>query len=122
MTTTSDEALRTGSCHCGAVRYQATMKLEGLVTCNCSLCGRTGSILGFIPAGQFELLAGEDSLTDYQFNRKVIHHTFCKVCGVRPFARGAKPDGTPMVAVNVRTLDGVDPFDLDPKKFEGRKL
>ncbi|HVV82533.1 MAG TPA: GFA family protein [Kofleriaceae bacterium] len=119
----AEEKLRTGSCHCGAVRYQATMKLEGLMTCNCSICGRTGSILAFIPADKFELLAGEESLTDYQFNRHVIHHLFCKVCGVRPFARGAKPDGTPMVAVNVRCLDGVDPFALPaPKQFEGRKL
>ena len=111
----------TGSCHCGAVRYRVTMKLENLITCNCSICARTGSILGFVPAASFELLQGEDSLTDYQFNRMVIHHLFCKVCGVRSFARGAKPDGTPIVAVNVRCLEDVDTFSLDPKKFDGRK-
>lgn len=120
MTTSTDEKLHTGSCHCGAVRYQVTMKLDGLISCNCSMCGRSGTILAFVPATAFELLAGEDSLTDYQFNKHVIHHTFCKVCGIKPFARGAKPDGTPTVAVNVRCLDDVDPFTLTPHQYPGR--
>ena len=118
--TTTEETLHTGSCHCGAVRYQVTMKLDGLITCNCSICGRTGSILGFVAADKFELLQGEDALTDYQFNKQVIHHLFCKVCGVRSFARGKRADGTPTVAVNVRCLEEVDPFTLAPKQFEGR--
>lgn len=116
----TDEKLRTGSCHCGAVRYQVTMKLDGLITCNCSICGRTGSILGFVPTDRFELLQGEDSLTDYQFNQKVIHHLFCKVCGVRSFARGTGPDGKEMVAVNVRCLDDVDAHRLQPHPYDGK--
>ena len=111
-----------GRCHCGAVRYTAEVDLtQPVVACNCSMCGRAGWLLSFIPATKFQLEAGADSLTDYQFARRHIHHTFCKVCGVRSFARGNKPDGTPTVAVNVRCLDDVDPFTLEPRRFEGRK-
>lgn len=120
MTTTSEATRHTGSCHCGAVRFEVTMQLDGLITCNCSMCGRSGSILGFVPADQFTLLAGADALTDYQFNKKVIHHLFCKVCGVRAFGRGTRPDGAATVAVNVRCLDGVDPFTLTPHPYDGR--
>jgi hypothetical protein len=116
----TDEKLHTGSCHCGAVRYEVTMKLDGLIACNCSMCGRSGTILGFVPADRFTLVAGEDSLTDYQFNHHVIHHTFCKVCGIKPFARGTGPDGAPTVAINVRCLEGVDPFALQPHQYDGR--
>jgi hypothetical protein len=96
------------------------MVLEGAVTCNCSICSKTGTALAFAPASQFELLQGEGSLTDYQFGKKQIHHLFCRRCGVRSFARGAMPDGTPMAAVNVRCLDGVDLGAIPKREHDGR--
>ena len=63
---------------------------------------------------------GEDSLTEYLFNRHVIRHQFCRTCGIEPFAYGAMPDGTPMVAINVNCLDGVDPRALPATRFDGR--
>ena len=94
---------------------------KGVMSCNCSMCGRSGTLLSFVPATQFKLLSGEDALTDYQFNRHVIHHLFCKVCGIKSFARGTGPKG-PTVAVNVRCLDGIDVSKLSPKPFDGRSL
>src|ERR1700754_526585 len=89
-----------GSCHCGNVRYTVSLDLSAPATaCNCSICGRTGTLLTFVPQGQFKLERGEESLTDYQFNKKVIHHLFCKTCRVRSFARGTGPDGKEMVAI-----------------------
>ena len=87
--------------------------------CNCSICSRTGTLLAFAPASQFRLLSGEARLTDYQFGKKRIHHLFCKVCGVRSFARGEGPSG-PMVAINTRCLDEVDAATLNVRHFDGR--
>jgi hypothetical protein len=113
----------TGACHCGAVRYRVTTQpLESVVTCNCSICSKTGTMLAFVPAAQFELLSGADALGDYQFGKKKIHHLFCRRCGIRSFARGAMPDGSPIVAVNTRCLDGVDPASLRVKPFDGKGL
>jgi hypothetical protein len=78
--------------------------------------------LAFVPETQFRLLAGSDDLTDYQFNKKAIHHLFCKTCGVSSFSRGERPDGAQMVAINVRCLDGIDPAKLSPRTFDGRSL
>jgi len=72
-----------------------------------------------VPAGSFALEKGEDSLTDYQFKRKNVHHLFCKVCGVRSFARGQGPVG-PMVAINTRCLDDVDATTLSVQHFDGK--
>ena len=109
-----------GGCHCGKVRYRAELDLgKPVISCNCSMCGRSGTLLTFIPAGKFELLSGEDALTDYQFNKHVIHHLFCKVCGIKSFARGAGKDG-PTVAVNTRCLDDVDLAALKIMPFDGR--
>ena len=111
----------TGSCHCGAVRYTAEADLsQPVVACNCSMCGRSGTLLTFVPAEGFKLEKGEDSLTDYQFNKHHIHHMFCKVCGIKSFAHGVGPGGKSMAAINVRCLDGVDPTTLQITHFDGR--
>lgn len=109
----------TGSCHCGAVAYGVELELGKVLACNCSMCGKSGTLLAFVPVDKFELKSGEDSLTEYTFNKHVILHNFCKKCGIKSFARGKKPDGTPMVAINVRCLDGVDVFGLDVQQFDG---
>ena len=116
----SDEKTYAGGCHCGAVRYEVPLKLDGAMTCNCSICSKTGTMLTFVPADRFRLLSGEGALTDYQWGKKRLHHLFCKHCGVRSFGRGSMPDGTAMVAVNVRCLDGVDPAAIPVKAFDGR--
>ena len=46
----------TGGCQCGAVRYEVTADLDHTISCNCSRCGRLGSILAFTPASAFKLL------------------------------------------------------------------
>jgi hypothetical protein len=111
----------TGSCHCGKVRYQVELDLGGpVMTCNCSMCGRSGSMLSFVPEAQFKLLSGEDALSDYQFNKHVIHHLFCKTCGIKSFARGTGKDGSAMVAINVRCLPDVDLSTLKVMQVDGR--
>jgi hypothetical protein len=119
----SDPTVHSGSCHCGQVRYEVQIDLaKPAMTCNCSICQRTGTMLQFVPADRFTLKSGEDSLTDYQFGKQHIHHLFCSRCGVRSFARGAGPDGTKMVAINVRCLEGVNLDEIPTKQFNGRSL
>jgi hypothetical protein len=115
------KAKYTGGCHCGAVRYEVEMDLTApVISCNCSMCGRVGSLLSFVPAKQFTLRSGEDVLADYEFNKHVIHHLFCRVCGIKSFARGTSPDGSPTVAINTRCLDDVDLATLNVKPFDGK--
>ncbi|HYX38384.1 MAG TPA: GFA family protein [Oligoflexus sp.] len=110
----------TGGCHCGKVRYQVDMDLTGLIACNCSICSKKGLILGFVKEAQFSLVSGQNELSDYQFNKKHIHHLFCKNCGVSSFCNGADQDGSNMYAINVRCLDGVDLATLVPTPIDGK--
>jgi len=109
-----------GSCHCGKVRYEVTTDLASVIACNCSMCSRAGTLLTFVPAEQFKLLSGEDNLTNYKFNKHVIHHVFCSTCGIKSFARGVGQGGKEMRAINVRCLDGVDLDSLAIKKVDGK--
>ncbi|MEK7181858.1 MAG: GFA family protein, partial [Patescibacteria group bacterium] len=96
----------TGGCHCGAVKYEVETDLSEVMDCNCSHCAKKGFLLAFVPADQFQLLSGEESLTEYRFNKKAIAHLFCSICGVQSFGRGSGPDGKEVVALNARCLDG----------------
>ena len=79
-----------------------------------------GTLLSFAPTNQFTLLQGEDALTDYQFNKHLIHHLFCSTCGVTSFARGVAPTGQEMIAINVRCLDKIDIDNLEIMSYDGR--
>jgi len=111
-----------GSCHCQKVRYRVTTDLKQVISCNCSICARAGTMLTFVSPEQFELLAGEGELTDYQFNRKNIHHLFCSTCGIKSFGRGTAPGNKPMVAINVRCLAGVDLDALQVTPVDGKSF
>src|SRR5512143_3315001 len=110
-----------GGCHCGAVRYTVELDPQAeAISCNCSICGRSGSYLQFVSADKFKLEKGEDNLTDYQFNKHVIHHLFCKTCGIKSFARGVGRDGSPTVAINARCLDDVELEKLHVHPYNGK--
>jgi hypothetical protein len=115
----------TGSCHCGAVRFEADLDLaEGTGKCNCSICTKTRAWGVIIKSADFRLLAGEDALSDYQFGAKANHNLFCSRCGVRPFGRGyVEQIGGAFVSINLAALDDVDPAELAAAPvqfFDGR--
>jgi hypothetical protein len=117
-----DPKTYSGSCHCGKVRYQAELDLAGpTISCNCSLCSRSGTLLQFIPENRFKLLSGSDELTEYRFNKGHINHHFCRTCGIKSFARGIGPQG-PMVAINTRCLEAIDLDTLNVQRFDGKSL
>ena len=112
----------TGGCQCGRVRYEVRAEIDKVISCNCSRCQKLGPLLAAADRADFKLLSGEDALTDFQFNNKVIHHPFCATCGIESYAYGKGPGGTDMVMLNVRCLDGVDPEIFAVMKFDGRSI
>jgi hypothetical protein len=103
-----------GSCHCGAVRFEAEIDFsQGTTKCNCSICWKTRSWGVMTKPEHFRLLSGKDDLSDYQFATKSGHHRFCKHCGVRTFGEGyVEAIGGAFVSIRVASLDDLDPAKL----------
>ena len=112
----------TGGCHCGRVRYEVSTDLAKVMECNCTHCSKRGLLLTFVTPDKFAALAGDQGLTDYQFNKKMIHHLLCPECGIESFARGKAPDGKEMIAINVHCLEGVDVGSLSTVPLDGRSM
>jgi len=106
-----------GGCHCGAVRFEVEAPDDVSVEdCNCSICRMTGFLHLIVPRSRFRLLAGKDALTTYTFGTHTAKHTFCRVCGIKPFyTPRSNPDG---VDVNVRCLT-TRPRGLTITPFDG---
>ncbi|HET8831735.1 MAG TPA: hypothetical protein VFN86_06660, partial [Casimicrobiaceae bacterium] len=56
-----------GSCHCGAVRFEIETDFPELTTCDCSICRRKNALMVKVHEDHFKLIAGEDALTEYRF-------------------------------------------------------
>lgn len=112
----------TGSCHCGAVRFECDLDLaQGTSKCNCSVCAKARFWKAIVRADAFQLVRGWEELSDYQFAGHSIHHLFCSHCGIKTFGRGhLEALGGDIYAVNVACLDNVPAEELGraPVQFE----
>lgn len=111
----------TGSCHCGAVKFEVRTALMPAVRCNCSLCKRRGALMSPIfDAADLRIVEGEGNLALYQFNTRAARHFFCKTCGIYPFHQTRKD--AKLWRVNIGCLDGVDPYTLEASLADGASL
>ena len=97
----------TGSCHCGAVRFEVDMDFaSGTSKCNCTSCWkRRWWSVRVTPAG-FRPLSGKELLSK--------EGGFCTKCGIVPYGHVPKSDWneSEYYSVNVAALDDLDPREL----------
>lgn len=109
-----------GSCHCGAVTFRITADITDIYRCDCSLCRMKNALMTSVHKEAFELLSGEDVLSEYNWNTGVARHFFCAKCGIYPFHRKrTMPDH---YGVNVNCLEGFDPAGLTVRAAEGKGM
>ena len=99
-----------GSCHCGAVRFEAEIDLaQPTYRCNCSVCSRNRFWAAVVTPGAFRLLEGKSAVQQYLFNSMRNEHYFCRTCGVRAYGLGNQGE---MVGVNIGCLEDATPEEL----------
>jgi hypothetical protein len=109
-----------GSCHCGRIRFEIDTDFPELTLCDCSICRRRNALMVKVHESQFQLLAGESELTQYQFHTKTARHFFCKTCGIYPFHRKrVTPD---YLGINVHCLEDFDPAGIPVRQAFGAAM
>jgi hypothetical protein len=109
---TADSKIHAGQCHCGGVRFEATLS-DGFNTirrCTCSYCRMRGAVAVSAEMGGIRFLRGEELLTSYRFNTGAAQHFFCSRCGI--YTHHQRRSNQAQYGVNVACLDGVSPFDF----------
>ncbi len=107
-----------GSCHCGAIRFEADLDLaEGSNRCNCSYCAKVRVWFAFAKGrARFRLIDGA-GVSEYRWTppgepEPHLTFTFCRNCGVRTYARGNLEQlGGEFHAISVPALE------LSPEQF-----
>ena len=110
-----------GSCHCGAVRFEADVDATTGSRCNCSICTKLGTTNSIIKPAAFQLTAGEAELSTYRWGGNISTRYFCKHCGVHVFGRGHLAEvGGDYVSINLLCIDELDPIDVNVIYWDGR--
>lgn len=117
----------TGSCACGAVRWEFDGTPEGATACNCTACRRFGALWIYDYEGEGVRVTGE---TTGYIRGNSLSFNFCPRCGCVAYWRGKELDaqGRRRMAVNVRLaepetvaaipidhFDGLDTFEDLPR-------
>jgi hypothetical protein len=109
-----------GSCHCGRVAFEVEGTIDSALACNCSICSRKGSLLWFVPRDKLTLKTRDEDASTYTFNKHVIKHRFCPVCGMHPYGEGTDPKGHAMAAINLRCIENLDLASVPVHPYDGR--
>jgi hypothetical protein len=114
-----EERLHSGSCHCGAVKFEFEAKRNVVVNvCNCSVCAMIGFQHLILPRDRFRLLCDESELSLYTFNTGVAKHYFCKTCGIKSwYIPRSNPDG---VSVNFCCVNRETFVEVTMEEFDGQ--
>jgi hypothetical protein len=103
-----------GSCHCGAVRFEVTEDFSAVRICHCTTCkklsGGAGTTNGRARTDAIRVIAGEDLIRTYQPDEG-SSKSFCSQCGSNLFG-GGWPESESS-SVRISAIDS--PFDRKPE-------
>ena len=103
-----------GSCHCGAVRFEVTEDFSVVRLCHCTTCkklsGGIGTTNGRSRTEAIEIVDGRDLIQTYRPEEGTAK-SFCSRCGSNLFG-GGWPDSE-FTSVRISALDS--PFDRKPE-------
>lgn len=76
----------TGSCHCGATKFEVDFTPQTATRCNCSFCTKRGALWAYFEPDQFRLTTPIRNAAQYSPTTPENRHYFCSTCGCTTFS------------------------------------
>ena len=103
--------MKTGSCLCGAVKYEVHGPLRPVIACHCVQCRKqTGTYMSATAAKDGDLKIVEDRGLKWYRSSDKASRGFCRECGSVLFWKG---DGRDYTAITAGSIDGPTGAPLD---------
>ena len=107
--------MKTGSCLCGAVKYEVHGTLRNVIACHCEQCRKqTGTYMSATAAKDGDLKIVEDRGLKWYRSSEWARRGFCGECGSALFWKG---DGRDYTAIAAGSLDGATGLTLEGHIF-----
>lgn len=108
-----------GGCHCGAIEFIAFVsKNVKSINCNCSICAMTAYKHLNVLHSNFELIKGDNDLSEYNFGTAKARHFFCKHCGIKSFYQPRSHPGS--YSINLNCCTSLDQLSVEVIDFDGQ--
>ncbi len=108
-----------GSCHCGAVRLVLPALPDEALSCNCSLCRRSGGIWAFYALGTVTVQGHPEQTEDYVWGDRTLRTVRCRTCGVVTHWEPLDPTPGARHGVNLRNFEPALVEALVIRRFDG---
>lgn len=110
-----------GSCHCGAIRFEAEIDPGHGGKCNCSICVKVSQCSVIVKPSALEILTDESTFGVYAWGPQISRRYFCKTCGIHCYGRGHLEElGGDFVSINLNCIDDIDIADVKVSYWDGR--
>ena len=109
------------ACHCGKVALEIDAPPpDSLLSCNCSICRRYGSLLAYYPESKVSIHTKEEDTIRYVWGDEMIAFVACRTCGCFSHWIGMGPESErDRMGVNARLFETLDIEELPIKRFDG---
>ena len=113
----SQQASKSITCHCKAIRITFPPLREPALECLCSICRRYGALWAYYKPEEVQV-EGDDAVEAYVWGKKRLSFNRCKHCGCMTHYTVVR-DTEPRVAVSCRMLERVEFDELESAQSDG---
>ncbi|KAK6396667.1 hypothetical protein LTR65_008565 [Meristemomyces frigidus] len=110
------QANRSITCHCKAIRITFPPLREPALECLCSVCRRYGALWAYYKPDEVHIEG--DAIEAYVWGKKTLSFNRCKNCGCMTHYTVVR-DTEPRVAVNCRMLEKEEFESLESEQSDG---